>query len=233
MLVARKWGLIHSMPWVLISRRMSREPPCRTSQTLFYLQADRTHSSDDGVLCSSRRLHGLSRPDTALCPLISRGWRPVGPVRQLRELSHCRQLGSSWSGPQSRCSSIGGQGSPVPTWWATVELRVEPSPTGRPKPCSSHQRPVGPTHAWKNRSLRARRLPRPVIQATPIPAPARSLVRILGGSQSGGCANISLLLGGTLGSGISRARSPSPGQHANNVSLYSPNTHYVTRAKYM
>ncbi len=113
----------------------------------FYLQADRTLSSDDGVLCSSRRLHGLSRPDTALCPLISRGWRPVGSVRQLRELSHCRQLGSSWSGPQSRCSSIGGQGSPVPTWWATVELRVEPSPTGRPKPCSSHQRPVGPTHA--------------------------------------------------------------------------------------
>ncbi len=46
-------------------------------------------------------------------------------------------------------------------------------------------------------------------------------------------SNISLLLGGTLGSGISRARSPSPGQHANNVLLYSPNTHYVTRAKYM
>ncbi len=29
----------------------------------------------------------------------------------------------------------------------TVELRFEPSPTGRPKPRSSHQRPVGPTHA--------------------------------------------------------------------------------------
>ncbi len=135
----------------------------------FYLQADRTHSSDDGVLCSSRRLHGLSRPDTALCPLISRGWRPVGPVRQLRELSHCRQLGSSWSGPQSRCSSIGGQGSPVPTWWATVELRVEPSPTIKTLPQSTQAPPAcHPGYSY-------------------IPAPARSLVRILGGSQSGGC----------------------------------------------
>ncbi len=66
-----------------------------------------------------------------------------------------------------------------------------------------------------------------------IPAPARSLVRILGGSQSGGCPTFHCFWGGTLGSGISQARSPSPGQHANNVLLYSPNTHYVTRAKYM
>ncbi|KAF4101535.1 hypothetical protein G5714_017967 [Onychostoma macrolepis] len=50
-----------------------REPPCRTSQTLFICQANRTHSYDDGVLCSSRRLHGTSQPDSALCPLISRG----------------------------------------------------------------------------------------------------------------------------------------------------------------
>ncbi len=75
-----------------------REPPCRTSQTLFICQADRTHPSGDGVLCPSRRLHGPSRPDTALCPLISSGWRPVGPVQRLRALPHCRQLGSSWSG---------------------------------------------------------------------------------------------------------------------------------------
>ncbi len=66
-----------------------------------------------------------------------------------------------------------------------------------------------------------------------IPAPARSLVRVLGGISVWRLSNIPLLLGGTLGSGISRARSPSPGQHANNVLLYSPNTHYVTRAKYM
>ncbi len=39
-----------------------------------------------------------------------------------------------------------------------------------------------------------------------------------------------LLLGGTLGSDHSRARSPSPGQHVNNVFPYSPNTHYVYRA---
>ncbi len=81
----------------------------------FYLLADRTHSSDEEVKCPRRRLHGPSRPDTALCPLISRGWRPVGPVRRLRDLSHCRQLGSSWPGLQPRCSSIGGQGSPVPS----------------------------------------------------------------------------------------------------------------------
>ncbi len=81
----------------------------------FYLPADRTHSSDEGVKCPSRRLHGPSRPDTALCPLISRGWRPVGPVRRLRDLSHCRQLGSSLPGLQPRCSSIGGHGSPVPS----------------------------------------------------------------------------------------------------------------------
>ncbi len=39
-----------------------------------------------------------------------------------------------------------------------------------------------------------------------------------------------LLLGSTLGSGHSRARSPSPGQHANIVLPYSPNTHYLYRA---
>ncbi len=39
----------------------------------FYLPADRTHSSDEGVLRPSRRLHGPSRPDTALCPPISGG----------------------------------------------------------------------------------------------------------------------------------------------------------------
>ncbi len=89
----------------------------------FYLPADRTHSSDEGVLCPSRRLHGPSRPDTALCPLFSRGWRPVGPVRRLRDLSHCRQLGSSWPGLQPRCSQA------VSHRWVSVE----PSPTGRPK----------------------------------------------------------------------------------------------------
>ncbi len=37
-------------------------------------------------------------------------------------------------------------------------------------------------------------------------------------------------MGGTLGSGPSRAQSPPPGQHAYNVLPYSPNTHYVYRA---
>ncbi len=40
--------LIHSMPWVSISRRMLREPPCRASQTLFICLADRTHPSVGG-----------------------------------------------------------------------------------------------------------------------------------------------------------------------------------------
>ncbi len=40
--------LIHSMPWVSISRRMLWEPPCRASQTLFICLADRTHPSVGG-----------------------------------------------------------------------------------------------------------------------------------------------------------------------------------------
>ncbi len=43
--------LIHSMPWVSISRRMLWEPPCWASQTLFICLADRTHPSVGGVLC--------------------------------------------------------------------------------------------------------------------------------------------------------------------------------------
>ncbi len=43
--------LIHSMPWVSISRRMLWEPPCQASQTLFICLADRTHPSVGGVLC--------------------------------------------------------------------------------------------------------------------------------------------------------------------------------------
>ncbi len=110
----------------VISHRMLWEPPCRTSKTLFICQADRTHPSDEGVLCPSRRLHGPSRTDTALCPLISRGWRPVGPVRRLRELSHCRQLGSSWPGLQPHCSSIGR--SPTCQQYATTRLLLDRSP---------------------------------------------------------------------------------------------------------
>ncbi len=83
-------------------------------------------------------------PLSALFPLISRGWRPVGPVRRLRELSHCRQLGSSWPGLQPRCSSIGGQGSPVPTRWAIAGPRLSPP---RPVTRSSLPWSVGPTHA--------------------------------------------------------------------------------------
>ncbi len=113
----------------------------------FYLPADRTHSSDEEVKCPRRRLHGPSRPDTALCPLISRGWRPVGPVRRLRELSHCRQLGSSWPGLQPRCSSIGGQGSPVPMRWAIAGPRLSPPRPVAPKPRNSLRQSVGPTHA--------------------------------------------------------------------------------------
>ncbi len=80
-------------------------------------------------------------------PLSSRGWWPVGPVRRLRELSHCRQLGSSWPGLQPRCSSIGRQGSPVPMRWAIAGPRLSPPRPVAPKPRSSLRRSVGPTHA--------------------------------------------------------------------------------------
>ncbi len=77
---------------------------------------------------------------------ISRGWRPVGPVRRLRELSHCRQLGSSWPGLQPRCSSIGRQGSPVPMRWAIAGPRLSPPRPVAPKPRNSLRQSVGPTH---------------------------------------------------------------------------------------
>ncbi len=67
---------------------------------------------------------------------------PLGPVRRLRELSHCRQLGSSWPGLQPHCSSIGGQGSPVPTRWAIAGPRLSPPRPVAPKPQSSLRRPA-------------------------------------------------------------------------------------------
>ncbi len=106
--------LIHSMPWASISHRMSREPPCRASQTLFTCQPIGPTRPMKGYCTLVGGFMG-PRPYTALCPLISRGWRPVGPVRRLRDLSHCRQPGSSWPGLQPRCSSISGQGSSVPS----------------------------------------------------------------------------------------------------------------------
>ncbi len=66
---------------------------------------------------------------------------------RLRELSHCRQLGSSWPGLQPRCSSIGGQGSPVPMRWAIAGPRLSPPRPVAPKPRSLLRRSVGPTHA--------------------------------------------------------------------------------------
>ncbi len=142
--------LIHSMPWVSISHRMLREPPCWASQTVFICSADRTPPVRRRGIVPYRRLHGSSRPDTALCPLISRGWWPVGPVRRLRELSHCRQLGSSWPGLQPRCSSIGGlhrRPPPVPMRWTIAGPRLSPPRPVAPKPRSSLRRSVGPTHA--------------------------------------------------------------------------------------
>ncbi len=113
----------------------------------FYLPSRQDPSVRRRGIVPYRRLHGSSRPDTALCPLISRGWRPVGPVRRLRELSHCRQLGSSWPGLQPRCSSIGRQGSPVPMRWAIAGPRLSPPRPVAPKPRNSLRRSVGPTHA--------------------------------------------------------------------------------------
>ncbi len=58
-------------------------------QTLFICSADRTHRPSEGYCALSEASWVLSaryRPR----PLISRGWWPVGPVRRLRELSHCK-----------------------------------------------------------------------------------------------------------------------------------------------
>ncbi len=140
----------------------------------FYLPADRTHSSDEGVKCPSRRLHGPSRPDTALCPLISRGWRPVGPVRRLRDLSHCRQLGSSWPGLQPHCSSIGGQGSPVPKRWAIAGPRLSPPRPVAPKPRSSLRQSVGPNHTCQTAPSEQVGPPGPPHNYSSELAPARS-----------------------------------------------------------
>ncbi len=139
--------LIHSMPWVSISRRMLWEPPCWASQTLFICLADRTHPSVGGVLCP---IGGFMGPLGQIPPSVlwlAGDWWPVGPVRRLRELSHCRQLGSSWPGLQPRCSSIGRQGSPVPMRWAIAGPRLSAPRPVAPKPRNSLRRSVGPTHA--------------------------------------------------------------------------------------
>ncbi|KAF4111723.1 hypothetical protein G5714_008754 [Onychostoma macrolepis] len=94
----RRWspgGLLYLPPASeaqLISRRMSREPPCRTSKTLFICQAKRTHSSGDG---------GNS-----------------GPPGQ--DLNDAAPLSAGRAHPSQRDEH-------------TVELRFEPSLTGRPK----------------------------------------------------------------------------------------------------
>ncbi len=177
-----------------------------------------------------RRLHGSSRPDTALCPLISRGWWPVGPVRRLRELSHCRQLGSSWPGLQPRCSSIGGQGSPVPMRWAIAGPRLSPPRPVAPKPRSLLRQSVGPTHACQtapSEHVDPPGLPHKLLLGTS----SRQISNAyLGGILVWRLSYALLLFGGTLGSGPSRAQSPPPGQHAYNVLSYSPNMHYVYRA---
>ncbi len=192
----------------------------------FYLPADRTHSSDEGVKCPRRRLHGPSRPDTALCPLISRGWRPV---RRLRDLSHCRQLGSSWPGLQPRCSSIGPPFT-RPKRWAIAGPRLSPPWPVAPKPWSSLRQSVGPNHTYQTAPSEQVGPPgRPHNYSSEL-APARSQTRIWGGILVWRLSYALLLFGGTLGSGPSRAQSPPPGQHAYNVLSYSPNTHYFYRA---
>ncbi len=169
-------------------------------------------------------------PDTALCPLISRGWRPVGPVRRLRDLSHCRQLGSSWPGLQPRCSSIGGQGSPSPKRWAIAGPRLSPPRPVAPKPRSPLWQSVGPNHTYQTAPSEQVGPPGQPHNYSSELAPARSQTRIWGGILVWRLSYAPLLFVGTLGSGPSRAQSPPPGQHAYNVLSYSPNTHYVYRA---
>ncbi len=151
-----------------------------------------------------RKLHGSSRPDTALCPLISRGWWPVGPVRRLRELSHCRQLGSSWPGLQPRCSSIGWQGSPVPMRWAIAGPRLSPPWPVAPKPRSSLRRSVGPTHACQtapSEHVDPPGLPHKLLLGTSSHQIANAY---LGGNLSLAAVLHYIAFGGSLGSGHSR-----------------------------
>ncbi len=80
-----------------------------------------------------------------------------------------------------------------------------------------------------NRSLRAHRppgLPHRLILGT---SSCQISSVYLGGILVWRVSYALLLLGDTLGSGHSWARSPSQGQHAYNILLYSPNTHYVYR----
>ncbi len=177
-----------------------------------------------------RKLHGSSRPDTALCPLISRGWWPVGPVRRLRELSHCRQLGSSWPGLQPRCSSIGWQGSPIPMRWAIAGPRLSPPRPVAPKPRSSLRRSVGPTHACQtapSEHVEPPGLPHKLLLGTSSHQIANAY---LGGNLSLAAVLHYIAFWGFTGFGPFPARSPLPGQHPYNVLPYTPNTHYVYRA---
>ncbi len=156
--------LIHSMPWVLISRRMLWEPPCWASQTLFICLADRTHPSVGGVLCPiggfmgplgqipSSDQQGLtaSRAGTPTPWTIPLQATRVLLARAPTTLLLHRQAGLT-------------RPNAVSHRWASVE----PSPTGRPK-TTKFTPAVGGAHSCMlNRSLRARRPPRPATQATP------------------------------------------------------------------
>ncbi len=170
--------LIHSMPWVSISRRMLREPPCRASQTLFICLADRTHPSVGGGGGYYRRLHGSSRPDIALCPLISRGWWPVGtPTPWTIPLQATRVLLARAPTTLLLHRRAGlTRPNAVSHRWASVE----PAPTGRPK-TTKFTPAVGGAHScMPNRFLRARRPPRPATSYSWELAPARSQTRIWG-----------------------------------------------------
>ncbi len=106
--------------------------------------------------------------------------------------------------------------------WASFE----PAPTGRPK-TTKFTPAVGGAHScMPNRSLRARRPPRPATSYSWELAPARSQTRIWGVILVWRLSYSILFLGFT-GFGPFPARSPPPGQHAYNVLPYTPNTHYV------
>ncbi len=134
--------LIHSMPWVSISHRMLWEPPCRTSQTLFIYQADRTHPSDEGVLCPSRRLHGPSRPDSVL-------WLAGAGGRYADSMNYptAGNSGPPGQGFNHAASPSAGRAHPSQRGEPSLGLGwALPKPVA-PKPRSSLRRSVGPTHA--------------------------------------------------------------------------------------
>ncbi len=115
---------------------------------------------------------------------------------------------------QPRCSSIGGQGSPVPMRWAIAGPRLSPPRPVAPKPRNSLRRSVGPTHACQtvpSEHVDLPGLPHKLLLGTS----SRQISNTyLGGNLSLEAVLHYIAFWGFTGFGPFPARSPPPGQHA-------------------